>query len=1600
MKKFLKTLFILGMLTLFLKTQLAHAQTMNDYCITPPFVVAGVEPNLLLMIDNSASMYDLAYISSTTKYCYDDSYNDSNDYAGYFSKIDESGAINYPIYSYSVERFVEVASIPGICTYGGSDSSTPFLCINITDTGGTRTVTEFTASGRFLNWLSASKFDVEKQALTGGKYDSGDTVLIGESRGCLGRRFVKEVNKPDGTSLGISFAIRGPFAFDVDFVNPDTQGGHTRIEIYENDFQEDYCLAAAEAWETGSLGQWQTNAQNCVDPDNTIKGDAQTVYIDVLRNCYQIKKNINDGLTDPDPANPNGLWKSISFTDLKTHCDKYYLPSVCPDIDTCTLLNDEDSALYICASTVSHIPPPSPYYDSLGSDTTGFIGRCWKDNANSWPPINNCVAEEILHFCSGFSSAEVIDPSEGAGDTQTTGNIPAILVDLGVGGLGDPVPPAGSTDDFFYSKASSANPPTGLIQKFEDLIRFGAMAFNFNGSDEECSVSGSNISCPKVCSVTTSKSCVVDADCPAGETCLTLSNADGGQIINYIKNVCSVSSTTCKIDQDCLSGEQCISLVGDHASGLIKSVDNIPAMSWTPFAEAFHDAIGYFAQRTDLRISAGNFITESEDSNYPDPVQYRCQNNNVLIISDGMSTGDLDIKVRDTVRLYHEQPDDTFYDVPLALTSFPACPEFAGSRNLDDLAWIAKNRDIRDFNALPPADEINSRTIITHVVFTGKATSDPNECDPHKLMQETAENGGTDIRTAEDPGLLYKTLEESFQRIAARASSGTAASVLASGEGSGANLLQALFFPQRTTGGTTVKWTGSLQNFWYYIDPFIGYSSIRENTSDPGSIKELNLSSDYIMHFKFPASATDQNTIAELHSDSGCDGDADSYIGFKYLDEFIDPSNKIKYLWEAGKLLWAKNPLTRNIYTYDGTTRIQIQKVTNPISISDAALLSLLQAADGNEANAIMRYVRGEDTPFNPPIALGYDPDYRRRTITLSGVSNTWKLGDIVTSTPKVASWAPLNAYHKVYGDSSYGPYGYSPKLTDPVNNNHFISTQAYKNRGMVFVGANDGMLHAFKLGTVKLYEERCKKAELQGAEIGEEMWSYIPRHTLPYLQYMTGTDYCHLYFVDAAPNLFDVSIGGNPDNPVSVNSWRTVLIGGMRYGGACRDTASTFGVQTPSAGRGYSSYFALDITNTLADPAQPPEVLWEFSNEEIEAQNPGETVTGGLGFATSGPAIVRIGPKGKNGKWFVVFASGPTGPIQTDAHQFMGYSDQQLKVFILDLATGNIQRIIRQTKDGSTIQNAFAGSLTGSPIDLDQNNSGSSGFYSDDAIYFGYTQAEGDIATSKWTNGGVLRLDTKESADPTQWALGKVIDNIGPVTSAVSKLQNYEIGKEALWLFFGSGRYYYKIASEIDDANSIRKLYGLKEPCFDSGNAKLDSSCNTTFSGDGSLGDVTTNSTNATSDGWKISLDSCTTSSGSLAASCADSSVVYRTERLVTDPLATPIGAVFFTTIKPSADVCEYGGVTHLWAVQYATGGAVKKGVSRGKALIQVSTGSIEEKDLSTAFTQKKDEGAVEGETVEYRRTGPTEGIAATEKPQINIPPRPVKRVLHLQQR
>jgi type IV pilus assembly protein PilY1 len=246
-------------------------------------------------------------------------------------------------------------------------------------------------------------------------------------------------------------------------------------------------------------------------------------------------------------------------------------------------------------------------------------------------------------FCSDMTAPPVTDPTDAPSDTALYDNVPAILSGVGLDAqLNQPLTPS------LRVRLSKATAPTGLMHEFANSIRFGAMSFNINGSATECSPT-SAVKCPKVCSNDSNRSCTTAIDCVPPGTCVDATgNEDGAEIFSYVgAGRCSSTTTTaCATKDHCPSGETCVSNgIGTHASGLIAGIDGLKGSTWTPFAEAFYNAIGYFAKtnsgasRTDLRLNATDF---NENMN---PVEYDCQKNIVMIVSDGMSTADQNASV-------------------------------------------------------------------------------------------------------------------------------------------------------------------------------------------------------------------------------------------------------------------------------------------------------------------------------------------------------------------------------------------------------------------------------------------------------------------------------------------------------------------------------------------------------------------------------------------------------------------------------------------------------------------------------------------------------------------------------------------------------------------------------------------------------------------------------------------------------------------------------------------------------------------------------------------------------------------------------------------
>lgn len=1537
----------------------------DNYTITPPFIHTNILPNLLLMLDNSASMYDLAH--DPYGKCYDDAYNNAvgADYAGYF--------VSDSVYSYSSGKFIPGATLPASCTFRTSD-----FCVDMTaGAKGVRTVSQFIAKGKFLNWLSASKLDLQKKILTGGKYDTGNLVLVGESRGCMGRRFVKMVSNtqasgstdPDGLSA-LTFAVRGPVSAEADYVNPASQGGTTRIEIYDGTYNLGACTTAIQEWtDLAQMGQAQTATQACLacptcDVTRTLQ---MKTYLFMTHVCWH---SLN-GSTIPGGQ----------LGQLTDACNAVYLlPQYNAGIPPSSLIVNDAAGDSVCSSVIQH-----PIMTSGGNDV-GYLGLCW--NGSVWD--NACLLREINDFCGQMNMSSVTDPSGTIAGTTDSNTVPAFVIDAGVNALGK------VTGTYFVNVSrDTSDPPEGLINEFKNYINFGAMRFNSDGSGSECvdsDTTGTKIVCARHCSNNVTKACYRDTDCSPG-SCDLNAKTDGGKMLD--------------------SGYIGFNPVGDHASGLIKGIDDITAGSWTPFAEAFYDAIGYFANRTVIRLQNSDF-----DVAKPPPTE-TCLLNNVLLISDGGSTADRNGAVSTLAGYYNDG----------TANSHGTCPNSDGSKDLVAMAWLAKNRNIKNFSLSGGSTELpanNSDSITTYAVYNGPSTASTDPCVSQNIMKNAAIAGGTTYYHANNYQTLSDSLRETFQRVAKSSASGTAASILSNSEGSGAVILQAVFYPKKDFLTSTVPvtrtsttWIGEMQNLWYYVDPFIGNSSVREDTGYISGDHVMNLTSDNVTQFFFDATANETKAVLKKDTDGNGSGET---VVTSADDPRVDvdapgvvSADDVSSLWRAGRLLW-KRTSSRKLYTYlKGTTvkrsdntdtgafsvdgLIDLVADFDGLSSTDKEILTLLlQAADAADAKNIIRYAAGDDT-----VAINGVTN-RNRTVTISekdpatGVvttsTNVWKLGDIISSTPRVQSGSKLNSYHLAPVMGGYGDLTYA---NDSAASG-FANSDNYKDRGMVYAGANDGMLHAFKLGKLEVSSVGATKARLTGSNLGDEQWSFIPRQVLPYLKYLADTSYNHFYLVDGTTRIVDASIGYNNSSPAAYTgctadaywnckkdaaktankSWRTVLIGSMGIGGASRNKGNTCidkasvgtCVKTPIDGIGYSSYFALDIT----DPALPT-FLWDFSDES-------------MGYSTTGAAAVRIANKittagvdykDTNGRWYAVIGNGPSGPINTTSHEFGGKSDKKLKVFVLDLKYG--PKTGYKFEHESTLDNAFAGSLADASVDTDRWNRLSDGFYSDDALYFGYSQctASCDTATPSW-DGGVMRFLTQENMDPAQWELTTLLSNTGPVTASIGRLQDRKNHK--LWLYFGVGRYFFK----EDDKSLGRTLIGVKEPCYkanDDLTAPAGDTCRVAINFSSGTGFVNQSGTVANTvgdNGWFITMAGEDIDNKNYA------------ERSITDPVAMTNGAVFFTTYKPSADVCKFGGNSYIWGVKYDTGGVALSSSLKGKALVQVSTGSFEEIDLSTALT-------AEG--------GRKMGTPMVGKPPNDPPPivsssgnKPLKRVIHIQEK
>ena len=326
----------------------------------------------------------------------------------------------------------------------------------------------------------------------------------------------------------------------------------------------------------------------------------------------------------------------------------------------------------------------------------------------------------------------------------------------------------------------------------------------------------------------------------------------------------------------------------------------------------------------------------------------------------------------------------------------------------------------------------------------------------------------------------------------------------------------------------------------------------------------------------------------------------------------------------------------RTVLSYNTTTKLGVPFRAANLGATQMTALDTSYRS-GNDSSDFLNYLRGDRSQEQGSTVTGSSAAYRLRTSLL---------GDIVDSkTLPVA--APASPYSE---DSNPG---YAAFKAANVNR-----------RTMVYVGANDGMLHAVD-------------GSLSGATAGKEVFAYVPGALFNGPNNTPGIDglaalgnpnFVHHYYVDSTPVTADVdfrnTVGGS-----SSTDWRTILVGGL--------------------GKGGKAFYALDVTNPdsiTSEATGAGKVLWEFTDSD-------------LGYSYGAPAIAKLKKYG----WVVMFASGYNN---ASGIGYLYIVNPRNGALLEKISTGTgtatapagmtaVQSFLLDTKDG-TAESVYAGDLLG----------------------------------------------------------------------------------------------------------------------------------------------------------------------------------------------------------------------------------------------------------------------------------------------------------------
>jgi type IV pilus assembly protein PilY1 len=273
----------------------------------------------------------------------------------------------------------------------------------------------------------------------------------------------------------------------------------------------------------------------------------------------------------------------------------------------------------------------------------------------------------------------------------------------------------------------------------------------------------------------------------------------------------------------------------------------------------------------------------------------------------------------------------------------------------------------------------------------------------------------------------------------------------------------------------------------------------------------------------------------------------------------------------TGAVLWSARASLDAKVAGSGWSTSRVVATWNPTLNLGGGGGAPFEWSNGNPALAISASQQGLLQPSDTrgQVRLSYLRGDKSNEVASGGAfrNRSHALGDIVDSQP-------------IYVGAPSGPY---------VESGYFNYQQNKASRQpMLYVGANDGMLHAFNALT------------------GAEQFAFIPNGVFATLTSLTAPLYnqSHRFLVDGSPQSADVKF--------SDGSWHTMLVGGENGGG--------------------KTIYAIDVSNPASlttEAAVASAVMWEFSDSDMGlsysepqiasiAATPGFAVFFGNGFNSS----------------------------------------------------------------------------------------------------------------------------------------------------------------------------------------------------------------------------------------------------------------------------------------------------------------------------------------------------------------------------------------------